>query len=174
MFPTASTTAWALHDLGLATSFGGSIFGKLALHPALKNVSDAHERGEVIHAAWKRFSLVNLLSHGVFAATWLAGRSMLTGREVDRTTRNLVRVKDGLIVASLVSGLTSMIAGERGSDSQDAVPSVATGSKPAREVSSVAGTVNLILIGGILGVTAILAMKAGTSSKWSFLSRLIP
>ena len=174
MFPTASTTAWALHDLGLATSFGGSIFGKLALHPALKNISNAHERGEVIHAAWKRFSLVNLVSHGLFAATWLAGRGMLSGREVDRTTRNLVKVKDGLIAASLISGLTSMFAGERGSEPSDGEHHVATGSRPARQVSSVAGTINLLAIGGILGVTAILAMKSGTSSKWSFISRFIP
>ena len=38
----------------------------------------------------------------------------------------------------------------------------------------VMGPVNLACTAGVIGITAILAMKSGQSTKWSFLSRLLP
>lgn len=183
---TASTTAWALHDLGLATSFGGSLFGRLALHPSVGSVSDPRERGVLVHEAWRKFNRLNLLGHVLFAGTWLVGRRMLSGREVDRTSRALVAVKDGLVAASLVSGVTSIVAGERGMvDPPTMEPApmnehghvAAEGSrraKNAEKVTLIAGVVNTAAIAGILGVTAVLAMRSGRSSKWSLVSRLLP
>src|SRR4051812_42347776 len=43
---TLSSTGWIVHDVGLATSIGGAMFGKLALEPALDEVSDTRERDE--------------------------------------------------------------------------------------------------------------------------------
>src|ERR671939_363206 len=40
----------AAHDLGLATWFGGSMFGKLAHNPSVKAISDPRERGKVVTA----------------------------------------------------------------------------------------------------------------------------
>jgi hypothetical protein len=39
---------------------------------------------------------------------------------------------------------------------------------------SVLGTVNIVLQAGVLAVTAMLATQAGKSSRWSFVSRLLP
>src|SRR4051794_39401440 len=52
---TASTTAWVLHDLGLAAGFGGTLFGKMALNPAVKEVRSREERGKVLDRAWRGF-----------------------------------------------------------------------------------------------------------------------
>jgi hypothetical protein len=183
MIPTASTTAYALHDLALATSFGGSLFGRFALHPAMGCVSDAQERGTLIDTAWRRFSLVNILSHGVFAATWLVGRHMLTGREIDRRTRTLVAVKDGLVATAVVTGIASIAAGATAIRDEDGAPRAVPphgdrwSERPqpvATKVSSVAGIINLVALAGVVGVTAVLSMKAGSSHRWPLVSRLLP
>ena len=186
MIPAASTTAWALHDLGLATSLGGNLYGRMAMHPAVRTVSDPYERGELVHDAWRRFNRVNLLSHVVFASTWLVGRRMLSGRSIDRRTRILVGIKDALIATSLISGITSIIAGERGiRDPRTGQPAPIdeSGNVDAREsrrakvaerITKGAGIFNLLTLAGIIGITATLAMKAGTSARWSLVSRRLP
>ena len=52
----------AAHDLGLAGLLGGNLFGRLALHPSVTEISDQEERGKVVNAAWKRYGTVNSLS----------------------------------------------------------------------------------------------------------------
>lgn len=186
MKPAVSTAAWALHDLGLATSFGGSLFGRVALQPAVGTVSNPKERGELIHDAWKRFNWVNLASHGLVAATWFAGRTGLTGRSLGKQARRLVKAKDALIVTSLVSGVTSMIAGQRGirePESKEVPPFGPKGrvsedasphARRAQNVTDAAGVVNAASLAGIMGITAVLAMKAGESRRWSWVARLLP
>ena len=34
-----SSAAWMVHDLGLATSLGGTLFGRVALQPALHQIA---------------------------------------------------------------------------------------------------------------------------------------
>lgn len=186
MIPTASTTALALHDIGLATSFGGNLFGRLALHPAMKNISDEQERGEVVHSAWQRFNALNLIGHGLFAVTWFVGRGMLGGRQIDESTRGLVLAKDILIGTALASGITSGVAGMVGMrDPNTGAPApldedgdvAETAPEPARisdTVTKIASTVNLLSLAGVLATTALLVMKAGDSHKWSFISKLLP
>ena len=36
------------------------------------------------------------------------------------------------------------------------------------------GMINLVRMAGVSGVTALLNMKAGTSSKWSLVTRFLP
>jgi len=43
----------AAHDLGLAGLLGGNLYGRLALHPGVTEISDAAERGKVVNAAWR-------------------------------------------------------------------------------------------------------------------------
>jgi hypothetical protein len=95
---TLSTTAWVLHDLGLAAGFGGNLFGQLALNPAVKAIESREQRGKVTHVAWDRYKLVNAVSLAAMASTWLIGRLVLSGREVGRASRNVTLLKDGLVV----------------------------------------------------------------------------
>ncbi len=59
MVPVLSSAAWVMHDLGLATNFGGALFGKVGLHPAVRQITSERERGEVVAEAWKGFSVLS-------------------------------------------------------------------------------------------------------------------
>ena len=185
MTPALSTTAWMLHDLGLATGFGGSLYGRYALHPAVRKIHDEQEKGEVVSKAWRIFSPVNLLSHLTFALTWLAGRSMITGRSIDRQTRRLVLAKDALVTASVATGVGSIVTGYALSRSREnRPPPIESGGTPSIETpersrrlmqgTRLLGGANLIAIAGVIGITAVLAMKAGKSHRWPLVARLLP
>jgi hypothetical protein len=206
MNATLSTTAWVLHDLGLATSVGGAVFGKAGLRRAVGSESQQDGRGEIIQEAWKQFTPINLLSHLSVGATWLIGRSMLSGREVKRSARNLVVAKDALTAVYLLSGLASTATGygasqlrkgdqsssgssmsgmsgssSAGSGASSVIEKMGIGqgneaevSQKLQRVSATLGTVNLVAGAAVLGITAVLAMQAGRSPRWSFVSRFLP
>ncbi len=190
----------------------------MAMHPAVGAISSQRERGEMVHDAWRRFNTLNLLSHLVFAATWFAGRGILSSAKarrraratsavrrtaglllaaplvfgksraqyIDRRTHALVMAKDALIVGSVLSGVTSIIAGQVGMrepgtaapaplDASGMVPASAPRRvKVAEAVTGVAGIVNVLTLSGIIAITAALAMKSGKSAKWSLVSRQLP
>jgi regulator of extracellular matrix RemA (YlzA/DUF370 family) len=103
MEPPLTTGALALHDLALAAGFGGQIFGKYSLGPAVRTIQDERERGEVLEAAWSRQKWINGVSLGAVALTWLAGRSAFSGRVLGRRTRKLVIAKDVLLGTTMVA-----------------------------------------------------------------------
>jgi hypothetical protein len=180
-----STAAWAAHNLGLGTCFGGLLFGKFALNPNLDPISSKEERGKLLTAAWNRYNVVNAVSLGTAAATWFVGRAGISDRSIDEEARNLVLVKDALFVASALSGLASMVSGLRLTRQapEGAVP-VQTGTTPAPETPeeaasllrtvNVLGNVNLVLFVAIVAVTTMLSMKSGKSTRWSAVSRFLP
>src|SRR5688572_13375997 len=99
-----STAAWLVHDMGLAATIGGTLFGRVALQPALYKIGLPEERDLVSAAAWKRFSWINVLSHAAFAVPWLVGRTILSGTEVSVKARELTKAKDMFVIASVVTG----------------------------------------------------------------------
>jgi hypothetical protein len=178
---TLSTTAWVLHDLGLAAGFGGNLFGQLALNPAVKAVDSNRERGKVTHVAWDRYKAVNTASLAAVAGTWLVGRTFLSGREVGRDARALTIAKDVLVFGAVASGIGAMILGGA-LDRAMQEPTIETGLEsetPTRvrrlqKSVSALGTLNLVMQAAVLATTTILAMKSGKSSTWSFISKLLP
>jgi uncharacterized membrane protein len=185
MTPVLSSTGLVLHNLGLAVGFGGSLFGKVALNPAVKVIGSTAERGQVVNAAWNGFNIVNAASVGLAAITWLVGRSKLTGREIDGTTRGLVIAKDVLLGASVALGAANIFGGaflarqapEGAVPSETGLtPTVGTPEKAARTMKAldVGGIVNLATMAGVIGITAILNMRAGASSRWSLVARFLP
>ena len=95
----------AAHDIGLAGLLGGSLFGRMAFHPAVANISDPRERGEVINAAWRRYGTVNSASLVAVVAGWAGARARRgADRNLTPAERRLARVKDGLVGALVVSG----------------------------------------------------------------------
>ena len=172
-----SSAAWIAHDVGLATAIGGTLFGREALHPALREgIDDQNDRDRVADAAWRRFSWVNLAGHAAMASTWFAGRALLTGREVDRLSRPLTLTKDALIVASLTTGVASLVLGRILGKQVREAPTMQERERveTLRRAVGAVGLVNLVANVGILGVTAALAMQAGKSQKFGFVSRLLP
>ena len=185
-----STTAWVVHDLGLASAFGGSLFGKLALEPAVGEVSDERERTRVEDRAWKRFSVWNTIGLAAIGVTWFAGRKLLSGREVSRTARGLTITKDVLVGASIGVGVAATVVGRllarEKSDRAPASSAIATTeliaapqldndrSQKLQKTVNILGDVQLVLTAGLLAVTSILAMEGNKSLKFGGVTRLLP
>jgi hypothetical protein len=178
-----STAAWTAHEIGLATAVGGTMFGRAALQPALQEITDPEDRDRVSAGAWRRFSWLNLAAHGVFAATWFAGRSMLSGREVSESARALTRIKDGLVVASLATGIGSVVLGRKlGAQVRETSGEsvISNGTRASRKNGSLGRTVstlgiaNLLANIAILGITTVLAMEGNRSARFSARSRFLP
>jgi hypothetical protein len=172
-----SSAAWIAHDVGLATAIGGTLFGREALHPALREgIDDQEDRDRVADLAWRRFSWVNLAAHGAMAATWFTGRALLSGRKVSRVSRPLTVAKDALIVASLATGIASVVLGRALGKKVRREATLADREKTEtlRRAVGATGLVNLVANVGILGVTAALAMEGTKSPTFSLISRRLP
>jgi hypothetical protein len=185
-----SSAAWIAHDVGLATAIGGTMFGREALQPALREIPDRRERDQVANVAWRRFSWINLAGHAAVAATWFFGRSLLSGRSVSRTARRLTLAKDVLVIASLATGIASIVLGRvlgarvnpecRGeldagtSDMGASSEQNEQSTEKLRGAVSALGMANLAANLGIAGVTTALAMEAGRSLPFSVISRRLP
>jgi hypothetical protein len=134
---TLSQVGRAAHDLGLAGLLGGTLFGRMALHPAVANISDPRERGEVVNAAWRRYGTVNSLGLAAVTLGWAGARAAeAADRNLTAQERRLARVKDGLVGAVFVCGVASGIEGMRFARSapHGAVP-LADGDHAAPEAS---------------------------------------
>ncbi|MBA3457920.1 MAG: hypothetical protein H0T42_32860 [Deltaproteobacteria bacterium] len=177
---TLSSTAWIAHNIGLAASIGGTLFGQQALRPALEErLGDEQERMLVADAAWRKFGWVNLAAHGLFAATWFVGRKMLSGYEVSPRARKMTLVKDGLIVASLVTGIASTIIGRiLGKKTRQLEMRSSVEDQPSvdrlRKVVTGVGLVNLLSTASVIAVTTSLAMEGNRSLPFSIFSRRLP
>jgi hypothetical protein len=180
-----SGVAWAAHNLGLAACFGGQLFGKVGLNANLDAIGDEADRGKMLNTAWNRYNLINAASFATAAATWFPGRLGLSGEEIDDQTRNLVLAKDVLFAVGGLAGLASMVQGRAlaGQAPGGAVP-IASGTTPSDRTPEQAakllrsvnllGNANIAVIGGIIGVTSLLAMKSSESTRFGVISRLLP
>lgn len=181
--PALSSAAWVAHDVSLAVSIGGALFGQAALHPALDNIADPDIRDDVSHRAWKRYGMMNLAAHAIVAATWFTGRSMLSGKEAGSDSRTLTVAKDACVVVAASTALASTLLGawlgrkrrqgegaERAKQAETPDRSAATGDR----VINVLTTLNLAANVAVLGTTALLAMAAGKSPRFAITSRTLP
>jgi hypothetical protein len=106
--------ARALHDLGLAALLGGTLFGRLALHPSVTAISDPRERGAVVNAAWSRYGVVNGVGLTAIAAGWAGARAgAARDRRLTPRERALARAKDALVGITALVGAASAIEGVR-------------------------------------------------------------
>src|SRR5579875_2760828 len=159
-------------DGALAALIGGNLFGRLAMHPALADVSDASERGQVLNHAWRRYGTVNSLALITLVSGWLSTRSDESAPLwTSPRRRNLVFAKDLAVGAVLATGLASAAAGvgfaQQASDG--AVP-MRDGTEPAaatpprarslKHVVNVLGGLNLAAELSLLGVDAWLSRSA--------------
>jgi uncharacterized membrane protein len=180
-----ATAAWVAHDIGTAVGVGGSLFGKIALEPSVRNISDRADRGRVVNDAWRRFGSVQMAAYGLMAASWLAGRLKLGGRAVNAASGPLVVAKDVLVGATLASAVGAAVAGRKMSQQrmEGAVPmngqgDPASDAPPAarrlKGITDAFGLVSLVAGLGVVAVTTVLAMQAGKSGRWKAVSRLLP
>jgi hypothetical protein len=104
----------AAHDLGLAGLLGGNLFGRLALHPAVTEISDQEERGKLVNTAWRRYGTVNSISLLAVASGW-AGARAAEAREgrLSPEERRLSRAKDVLVGLVALTGVATAVEGVR-------------------------------------------------------------
>ncbi len=107
-----SSLGRATHDIALGALLGANLFGRIAMNPALEDVSDKSERGRVLNRAWRRYGTVNSLALVALVGSWLPARlgeaapRWLNGRE-----RTLARTKDVAMGAVVLTGLASAAGG---------------------------------------------------------------
>src|SRR5437588_9319054 len=58
------TVARAMHDVGLAAWFGGSLMGAIGVNGAASEVDDPHQRARIANAGWARWTPFNLVAIG--------------------------------------------------------------------------------------------------------------
>jgi hypothetical protein len=134
-------------DVSLAALIGGNLFGRLAMGPALRRISDKSERGQVLNSAWRRYGTVNSLAAAGLVATWIPNRRRELGALwVGRTERSLVMLKDITTGAVLLSGLAAAAGGVGFAHEAPggAVP-MESGSEPAPEAPTRAATLKRVL-----------------------------
>jgi hypothetical protein len=94
------TLTRSMHDLGLATWFGGSLMGAVGLNGASAAVEDPKERIGVANAGWARWTPVNLAAIGAY----VVGGAALTWSNRDR-----LRAQQGVgQVSMLKTGVTAL------------------------------------------------------------------
>jgi hypothetical protein len=134
---TLSGLGRAAHEIGLGALIGGNLFGRLAMHPSLSEISDTGERGRVLNRSWQRYGPVNGIALGAVVAGWVGARlgetspAMLNERE-----RRLALAKDVAVGALALTGLASMVQGMRfaATSPEGAVP-MQTGEEPSQDAS---------------------------------------
>lgn len=185
MQPALTTSAFALHNLGLAAGFGGSLFGRVALNPAVHVIKDHTDRGAVINRAWQRYNLINVIGMGFTALSWFTGRTFVSGRSIDRTARRLTLAKDVLLGTSIVAGGATVVAGQMlAQQAPEGRVDLDGGNEPSPRTPekaralirfiNVAGNVGLATSAGVIALTAVLSLRASTSLKWNLIGRFLP
>ena len=88
-----NTLSRSLHDLGLATWFGGSLMGAVGLNGAAAQVEEPRQRLRVANAGWNRWTPVNLAG----IAAHVAGGAVLLSANKGR-----VASQQGVAQATMV------------------------------------------------------------------------
>jgi hypothetical protein len=96
-----NTVARTLHDVGLATWFGGSLMGATGVNGAAAAVEDPSQRLRVANTGWARWTPLNLAG----IAAHLAGGVVLTGANKSRLAG-----QQGVAAASAVKTALTLAA----------------------------------------------------------------
>jgi hypothetical protein len=109
-----NTVSRSLHDLGLATWFGGSLMGAVGLNGAAAEVEEPRQRLRVANAGWNRWTPVNLAG----IAAHVVGGAVLLGANKGRVASQqgvaqATMVKTALTGAALVATAWSRALGAK-------------------------------------------------------------
>jgi hypothetical protein len=109
-----NTVARTLHDVGLATWFGGSLMGATGVNGAAAAVEDPTQRLRVANTGWARWTPLNLVG----IAAHLAGGVVLTGANRGRLAGQqgaaaASAIKTALTVAALGATAYARVLGKK-------------------------------------------------------------
>ncbi len=83
-----NTLAHAMHDLGLAAWFGGSLMGAVGVNGAAADVDDPRQRARVANAGWARWTPINALA---------IGAHLVGGAQLLRANKSRVATQQGVL-----------------------------------------------------------------------------
>jgi hypothetical protein len=108
------TVARAMHDVGLAAWFGGSLMGAIGVNGAASDVDDPRQRARVANAGWARWTPFNAAAIGahLIGAVQLARRDKNRVAAQSAVTSNTA-VKTALTGAALAATAYSRVLGQR-------------------------------------------------------------
>jgi hypothetical protein len=161
----------AAHDVGLAGLLGGNLFGRLALHPSVTQISDKAERGKLVNAAWRRYGIVNAVSLLAVLAGWVGARSgEAAPRRLSAAERHLSLAKDALVGLVAVTGVATAAEGIRFAhtapagavpleDGDHAAAEASESQRRAKQRLNALGLAALTAELGLVGVNAALAQQ---------------
>ena len=161
----------AAHDLGLAGLLGGNLFGRLALHPSVTEISDQEERGKVVNAAWKRYGTVNSLSLLAVVSGWAGARAAeAEDRRLSPPERRLARAKDVLVGVVALTGVATAVEGVRFSrdapggavplrDGDHTADSASAGARRRKRRLNALGAASLVAEIALVGVNSALGQE---------------
>jgi hypothetical protein len=164
-----SAAGRALHDLSAAALFGGNLFARVGMHPALASISAPRERGAVVNRAWRRYGGVNTVSLAAVLSGWtLARRDEASDRMLSESERRLARLKDASVLAVTVSGLASAVTGvafgrmePQGAvalvDGDETVSDAPAREARAKRLLTALGSIQLVASGALVTANAALA-----------------
>jgi hypothetical protein len=182
-----AVAAGAIHGLSLSIAYGGPVFAKVGLKPALRKIASKEERRAVVQAAWSRFSKVNVPAHVGFTASWLVLRAMLRRIHLDRSTKNLLIAKDMLVAGALITGIAATVTGKalkRASNVKTTVSGKPTkageAEKPAMEkhykrlmrLEKKLGRANMAFIAGAIIISPAIGLGIFRSRRMGLIARL--
>jgi hypothetical protein len=179
---TLTSAALAAHELGLAATFGGILFGENGLEKSVKVLPNENDRSRVIEQAWKTYSVPKTIGLITAAATWFIGRSVFDGRFMGRKMRRLVVAKDVAIAVTLLSGLGSQVCGRLLSQEQpfpvdgDGKPTEQTPDKAKQLLRfvDILGWIQLAAAGTTLALTSALNVRGQKNPAWNAIARALP
>lgn len=163
------TVTRALYDLGLGVWFGGSLFGILAMNPAVEVLDDPEERGKMVDEGWARFQPYG--AAGLFTAlvTHFIMRRRAP-RKPSSTYKSVALLKDVLMLGACVSSVASLALGEYAVDDYQPVDSATEGNEEtpddvqqAQGGLSIASWAQLACGAGLIIAGAILASERDKS-----------
>ena len=77
-----NTVAHALHDIGLAAWFGGSLMGAIGVNGAAADVDDPRQRARVANAGWGRWSHLSRASPPAYLLVCCSAQDGATARTI--------------------------------------------------------------------------------------------
>ena len=156
----------AIHDLGLAVWWGGSLMGTMAMNPAVEVLDDPDERGKMVDEGWALFQ--PWAAAGLTAA--IISHVIMRRNPPKNPTaqfKSVARIKDALYGVAVVSSVASMALGEYvvhqeteylPVDSEEEDPSFGDDT-PAQNTLTATSIVQLLAGAGIFITGAILASQ---------------
>jgi hypothetical protein len=161
----------AAHDVGLAGLLGGNLFGRLALHPSVTEISDPAERGKIVNAAWRRYGAVNSLSLAAVTTGWLGARlNESANSKLSDDERRLAYAKDALVGLVAATGLATAAEGMRFSrmapdgavplrDGDHAAPTASDEARRSKRRVNLLSSANLLSELALVAVNSALAQE---------------